>query len=215
MEDSQDKGAKMEDGMPRESCGLFDSCPKFCCGSCFLMYCCSDGQNKFDDDILSSDDRSLNWGEKGRKMAFEPDFDSDLSPGFAISVGIGVAIFVLFVVSIILSFMCPCCDLYEMCRRPRPSVVTSSTTVVHPAYPQQPSVPPGCPGAVYQGYPPMPVQPGVPAAPHPTQYPPPCPAQPTGPPAYNEAHPDGAGAPDPISQPPYNPANMDPLKAAY
>ncbi|XP_001375027.2 protein shisa-5 isoform X2 [Monodelphis domestica] len=202
-------------GVKGESCGFFDSCPKFCCGNCFLKYCCSDVQNKFDDDILCSDDRSLEWVEKDRKMTFEPDFDSGPSPGFAISVGIGTAIFVLFVVSIILCFTCSCCSLYKMCRRPRPSVVTTSTTVVHPAYPQQPNVPPVYPGAMYQGYQPMPVQPGMPAAPYPTQYPPPYLAQPTGPPAYNETHPAGAGAPYPVSQPPYNPAYMDPPKTTY
>lgn len=63
---------------------------------------------------------------------------------------------------------------------------TTATTVVHTPYPQPPSVPPSYPGPTYQGYHPMPPQPGMPAAPYPTQYPPPYPAQPMGPPAYHE-----------------------------
>lgn len=63
---------------------------------------------------------------------------------------------------------------------------TTSTTVVHAPYPQPPSVPPSYPGPSYQGYHPMPPQPGLAAAPYPTQYPPPYPAQPMGPPAYHE-----------------------------
>lgn len=63
---------------------------------------------------------------------------------------------------------------------------TTSTTVVHAPYPQPPSVPPTYPGPSYQGYHPVAPQPGMVAAPYPTQYPPPYPAQPTGPPAYHE-----------------------------
>lgn len=118
---------------------------------------------------------------------------------------------------------------------------TTATTVVHTPYSQAPSVPPSYPGPTYQGYHPMPPQPGMPAAPYPTQYPPPYLAQPMGPPAYHEtvageypyrlqlcrtpcshAHRQpvsslfsgGAAMPYPASQPPYNPAYMDPPKAA-
>lgn len=65
-------------------------------------------------------------------------------------------------------------------------VTNTTTTVVHTPYTQPASVAPTYPGPTYQGYHPMPPQPGVPAAPYPTQYPPPYLAQPTGPPAYHE-----------------------------
>ncbi|KAF6101089.1 shisa family member 5 [Phyllostomus discolor] len=104
--------------------------------------------------------------------------------GFGATVAVGVTIFVLFIVTIIACFTCSCCCLYKMCRRPRPVVTTTtSTTVVHAPYPQPPSVPPTYPGPSYQGYQPIAPQPGMVAAPYPTQYPPPYPAQPTGPPA--------------------------------
>lgn len=64
---------------------------------------------------------------------------------------------------------------------------TTTTTVVHTPYPQPQPVAPSYPGPTYQGYHPMPPQPGMPAAPYPTQYPPPYLAQPTGPPAYHES----------------------------
>ncbi|XP_074139143.1 protein shisa-5 isoform X2 [Sminthopsis crassicaudata] len=197
-----------------ESCGFFKSCPHFCCGNCIFKYCCSDVRKKFDDSDILCSDRSLEWEEKDEKMKFESDLDHNPPPGFGTFVGIGATIFVLIVVTIIFCLTCSCCCLYKMCRRPRPVVTTTSTTVVHSAYPQQQSVPPGYPGAMYQGYQPMPVQPGMPVAPYPTQYPPPYPAQPTGPPAYHEAQP-GAGAPYPISQPPYNPAYVEPPKTGY
>lgn len=65
---------------------------------------------------------------------------------------------------------------------------TTATTVVQVPYPQQPGVAPGYHGGYHAGYSPVPVQPqpGMPAAPYPTQYPPPYPTQPAGPPAYHE-----------------------------
>ncbi|XP_072510714.1 protein shisa-5 isoform X2 [Notamacropus eugenii] len=226
-------------GAKGERCGFLESCPDFCCGNCIIKYCCSDVLKKVDDsNILCSGDGSIEWEEKDEKMTF--DFDNSPPPGggegrpcltdpekiigsasacsgdkmgFGTFVGIGATIFVLIVVTIILCLTCSCCCLYKMCRRPRP-VVTTSTTVVHSAYPQTQGVPPGYPGAMYQGYQPMPVQPGMPVAPYPTQYPPPYPAQPTGPPAYHETQ-SGAGVPYPISQPPYNPAYVEPPKTAY
>ncbi|XP_023979533.1 protein shisa-5 isoform X3 [Physeter macrocephalus] len=134
---------------------------------------------------------------------------------FGTTVAVGLTIFVLSVVTIIICFTCSCCYLYKMCCRPRPVVTTTtSTTVVHSPYSQAPSVPPSYPGPTYQGYHAMPPQPGMPAAPYPTQYPPPYPAQPMGPPAYHETMAGGAAMPYPASQPPYNPAYMDPPKAA-
>nr|XP_044992374.1 protein shisa-5 isoform X2 [Jaculus jaculus] len=166
-------------------------CPDFCCGSCLNQYCCSDVLKK------------VEWD-----MCAEPDYR------FGATVAIGLTIFVLSVVTIIICLTCSCCCLYKMCRRPRPVVTTTtSTTVVHAPYPQPPSVPPSYPGPTYQGYHPMPPQPGMPAAPYPTQYPPPYPTQPMGPPAYHETFAGGAAAPYPASQPPYNPAYMDPPKA--
>ncbi|XP_028612529.1 protein shisa-5 isoform X3 [Grammomys surdaster] len=127
---------------------------------------------------------------------------------FGATVAIGVTVFVVFIATIIICFTCSCCCLYKMCCPSRRPVVTNTTTttVVHTPYPQPQPVAPSYPGPTYQGYHPMPPQPGMPAAPYPTQYPPPYLAQPAGPPAYHESL---AGA----SQPPYNPAYMDPPKA--
>uniref|UniRef100_A0A4X2L9U3 Shisa family member 5 n=1 Tax=Vombatus ursinus TaxID=29139 RepID=A0A4X2L9U3_VOMUR len=118
---------------------------------------------------------------------------------FGIFVGIGATIFVLTVVTIILCLMYPYCCLYKTCRRPRPVVMTTSTTVVHSAYPQQQGVPSSHPGAMYQGYQPTPVQPRMPVAPYPTQYPPPYPAQPTGPPGYHKTQ-SGKSCPFPVRE---------------
>ncbi|KAM5293246.1 protein shisa-5 [Ctenodactylus gundi] len=197
-------------------------CPDFCCGSCTNQYCCSDELKKF---VWTADDCAVPivrmpvpvepWEQLDSALKFRSTFDSDSMPGFGATVAIGLTIFVLSVVTIIICFTCSCCCLYKMCRRPRPVVTTTaSTTVVHAPYPQPPSVPPGYSGPTYQGYYPMPPQPGMPAAPYPTQYPPPYPAQPMGPPAYHETLAGGAPVPYPASQPPYNPAYMDPPKAA-
>ncbi|KAM9075724.1 protein shisa-5 isoform 2-T3 [Megaptera novaeangliae] len=169
-------------------------CPDFCCGTCYDQYCCSDVLKKF----------VWNGEECGVPEA-----------RFGTTVAVGLTIFVLSVVTIIICFTCSCCCLYKMCRRPRPVVTTTTaTTVVHTPYSQAPSVPPSYPGPTYQGYHSMPPQPGMPAAPYPTQYPPPYLAQPMGPPAYHETVAGGAAMPYPASQPPYNPAYMDPPKAA-
>ncbi|XP_063558997.1 protein shisa-5-like [Gorilla gorilla gorilla] len=137
------------------------------------------------------------------------------NPNEMLWVAISLTIFVLSVVTIIICFTCSCCCLYKMCRRPRP-VVTSITftTVVHAPYTQPPSVPPSYSGSSYQGYYPMLPQPGMTAAPYPTQYPPPYSAQPMGPRAYQETLAGGATAPYPMSQPPYNPAYIYVPKAA-
>ncbi|XP_023979532.1 protein shisa-5 isoform X2 [Physeter macrocephalus] len=169
-------------------------CPDFCCGTCFDQYCCSDVLKKF---VWNGEECGV------------------LEARFGTTVAVGLTIFVLSVVTIIICFTCSCCYLYKMCCRPRPVVTTTtSTTVVHSPYSQAPSVPPSYPGPTYQGYHAMPPQPGMPAAPYPTQYPPPYPAQPMGPPAYHETMAGGAAMPYPASQPPYNPAYMDPPKAA-
>uniref|UniRef100_A0A8C6QAU4 Protein shisa-5 n=1 Tax=Nannospalax galili TaxID=1026970 RepID=A0A8C6QAU4_NANGA len=187
-------------------------CPDFCCGSCSNQYCCSDVLKKvpWNEDICAEEARFSTQPETleqlGSALRFRSSFDSDPMSGFGATVAIGLTIFVLSVVTIIICFTCSCCCLYKMCRRPRPVVTTTtSTTVVHAPYPQPPSVPPSYPGPTYQGYHPMPPQPGMPAAPYPTQYPPPYPAQPMGPPTYHETL--------AASQPPYNPAYMDPPKA--
>ncbi|XP_013363064.1 PREDICTED: protein shisa-5 isoform X1 [Chinchilla lanigera] len=196
-------------------------CPDFCCGSCSNRYCCSDVRKRLvraEDGCAGPEDRvptpTEPWEQPGSALRFRSSFDSDPMSGFGATVAIGLTIFVLSVVTIIICFTCSCCCLYKMCRRPRPVVTTTTaTTVVHTPYPQPPSAPPSYPGPTYQGYHPMPAQPGVPAAPYPTQYPPPYPAQPMGPPAYHETFTGGAAAPYPASQPPYNPAYMDPPKA--
>ncbi|KAL8212396.1 UNVERIFIED_CONTAM: hypothetical protein K2H54_045274 [Gekko kuhli] len=139
---------------------------------------------------------------------------------FGTFVAIGVTLFVLFVVTVILCFTCSCCCLYKACRgtpAARPVVTTTTaTTVVQVPYPQQPGMTPGYHGGYHAGYSPVPVQPqpGMPAAPYPTQYPPPYPMQPAGPPAYHETM-AGAGVSHPTVQPPYNPAYMDPPKPSY
>lgn len=203
------------------------SCPDFCCGTCYSQYCCSDVLKKF----VWSQEGCLDWENSFARISehldraqenleqskkYLSDMDSDPMSGFGATVAIGVTIFVLFVVTIIVCFTCSCCCLYKMCRRPRPIVTnTTSTTVVHAPYPQPPSVLPSYPGPSYQGYQPMPLQPGMAAAPYPTQYPPPYPAQPMGPPAYHETLSGGAAVPYSASQPPYNPAYMEPPKAAH
>ncbi|XP_026954400.1 protein shisa-5 isoform X2 [Sagmatias obliquidens] len=188
-------GAHSEVCMVSAGHNLFPKfCPDFCCGTCYDQYCCSDVLKKF----------VWNGEECGVPEA-----------RFGTTVAVGLTIFVLSVVTIIICFTCSCCYLYKMCRRPRPVVTTTTaTTVVHTPYSQAPSVPPSYPGPTYQGYHPMPPQPGMPAAPYPTQYPPPYLAQPMGPPAYHETVAGGAAMPYPASQPPYNPAYMDPPKAA-
>ncbi|KAL2803895.1 protein shisa-5 isoform a precursor [Daubentonia madagascariensis] len=198
------------------------SCPDFCCGTCHDQYCCSDVLKKFvwNEERCAVPETSVPASmepleQLGSALRFRSSLDSDPMSGFGATVAIGLTIFVLSVVTIIICFTCSCCCLYKMCRRPRPVVTTTTaTTVVHAPYPQPPSVPPSYPGPTYQGYHPMPPQPGMPAAPYPTQYPPPYPAQPMGPPAYHETLAGGAAAPYPASQPPYNPAYMDPPKAA-
>ncbi|XP_040449079.1 protein shisa-5 isoform X3 [Falco naumanni] len=173
------------------------SCPNFCCGDCVHQYCCSNAFLKFDE---------------------EQQFQCYLLDGsFGTLIAIGVAVCGVIVVTIILCLTCSCCCLYKACRKPRPVVTTTSTTVVQAPYPQQQGVPPSYPVAPYQGYQPVAIQPqpGMPVAPYPTQYPPPYPMQPSGPPAYHETVAAGAGAPYPISQPPYNPAYVDPQKPTY
>ncbi|XP_055485536.1 protein shisa-5 [Psammomys obesus] len=211
-------------GAHGEICRSFDedslipgSCPDFCCGSCSNQYCCSDVLNRVQwngELCTEAEPRFPTYPEFLEPQAFRSSFDSDPMPGFGATVAIGLTIFVVFIATIIICFTCSCCCLYKMCRRPRPVVTnTTTTTVVHTPYPQPPSVAPSYPGPTYQGYHPMPPQPGMPAAPYPTQYPPPYLAQPTGPPAYHETLAGGSAAPYSASQPPYNPAYMDPPKA--
>ncbi|XP_074260010.1 protein shisa-5 isoform X2 [Saimiri boliviensis] len=198
-----------------------ESCPDFCCGTCYDRYCCSDVLKKFvwTEEGCSVPEASVPADvepveQLGSALRFRPGYDDPMS-GFGATLAVGLTIFVLSVVTIIVCFTCSCCCLYKTCRRPRPVVTTTtSTTVVHAPYPQPPSVPPSYPGPSYQGYHAMPPQPGMPAAPYPMQYPPPYPAQPMGPPAYHETLAGGAAAPYSASQPPYNPAYMDAPKAA-
>ncbi|XP_054834291.1 protein shisa-5 [Eublepharis macularius] len=198
------------------------SCPDFCCGTCTSRYCCSNLLQKFDEDHqLMCNEMSESMLEEpviGEAMKYRSDFDdwnAAQEKSFGTFVAIAVTLFVLFVVTIILCFTCSCCCLYKVCRRERRPVVTTTTatTVVQVPYPQQPGIAPGYHGGYRAEYSPVPVQPqpGVPAAPYPTQYPPPYPMQPAGPPAYHETM-AGAGASYPATQPPYNPAYMDPPK---
>uniref|UniRef100_A0A7N9CM77 Protein shisa-5 n=1 Tax=Macaca fascicularis TaxID=9541 RepID=A0A7N9CM77_MACFA len=77
-----------------------ESCPDFCCGTCYDQYCCSDVLKKFV------------W-TKERCAVPEARFGATLA--------VGLTIFVLSVVAIIICFTCSCCCLYKTCRRPRPS----------------------------------------------------------------------------------------------
>uniref|UniRef100_A0A8C6G9U6 Protein shisa-5 n=5 Tax=Mus TaxID=862507 RepID=A0A8C6G9U6_MUSSI len=173
-------------------------CPDFCCGSCSNQYCCSDVLRKIqwnEEMCPEPESRFSTPAEEtpehlGSALRFRSSFDSDPMSGFGATVAIGVTIFVVFIATIIICFTCSCCCLYKMCCPQRPVVTnTTTTTVVHAPYPQpQPQpVAPSYPGPTYQGYHPMPPQPGMPAAPYPTQYPPPYLAQPTGPPPYHES----------------------------
>ncbi|XP_049633386.1 protein shisa-5 isoform X3 [Suncus etruscus] len=213
-------GAHSEFCMTSGGNGFLEYCSYYCCGTCSDQYCCQDKAHQ----APSPESCALESNSVADAVNIEPreqlgtalkfSMDSDPMPGFGATVAIGLSIFVLSVVTIIICFTCSCCCLYKMCRRPPPVVTTTtSTTVVHAPYPQPPSVPPSYPGPTYQGYHPMPPQPGMPAAPYPTQYPPPYPAQPMGPPAYHETLSGGAAMPYHASQPPYNPAYMDPPKA--
>ncbi|XP_062486650.1 protein shisa-5 isoform X2 [Pezoporus occidentalis] len=162
-----------------------------------LQYCCSNAFLKFDE---------------------QQQLQCNLLDGsFGTLAAIGVAVCAVIIITIILCLTCSCCCLYKACRRPRPVVTTTSTTVVHAPYPQQQGASPNYQVAPYQGYQPVaiPPQPGMPVAPYPAQYPPPYPVQPSGPPAYCETVAAGAGAPYPVSQPPYNPAYVDPQKLTY
>ncbi|XP_053153779.1 protein shisa-5 [Hemicordylus capensis] len=195
-------------------------CPDFCCGICTYRYCCSETSLQLDEDdqlkcnLQPSERTDLPVMGEAMKLR---DYDWEYSPpSFGTFLGIGIALFVLFMVIVILCFTCSCCCLYKACRSPRRPVVTNTTTttVVQVPYPQQSGPPPGYPTGAYQGYNPLPVQPqpGMPVAPYPTQYPPPYPTQPVGPPAYHETM---AGAGIPVTQPPYNPAYMDPPKPSH
>ncbi|XP_057560531.1 protein shisa-5 isoform X2 [Hippopotamus amphibius kiboko] len=213
-------------------------CPDFCCGTCYDQYCCSDVLKKFmwNGEECDVPEASVPINveppeQLGSTLKFRSSLDSDSMSGFGTTVAVGLTIFVLSIVTVIICFTCSCCCLYKMCRRPRRKhthphsphcdplcaavvTTTTATTVVHTPYTQPPNVPPSYPGPTYQGYHSVPPQPGMPAAPYPTQYPPPYPAQPMGPPAYHETMAGGAAMPYPASQPPYNPAYMDPPKAA-
>uniref|UniRef100_A0A6J0TZ68 Protein shisa-5 n=1 Tax=Pogona vitticeps TaxID=103695 RepID=A0A6J0TZ68_9SAUR len=202
---------------------LDTTCEVFCCGNCNNQYCCSDPSKEFNayDQLMchfQPSESSTYPPILGKPMKFGTYVDDWRPPGpSGTIIAVGVSIFILFIVTIVVCFTCSCCCLYNACRRsPRPVVTTtSSTTVVQVPYPQQPGVPAAYPVGGYQGYNPLPVQPqpGIPAAPYPTQYPPPYVAQPSGPPAYHETMAAGAGAP--TTQPPYNPAYMDPTKHSY
>uniref|UniRef100_A0A8D0G676 Protein shisa-5 n=1 Tax=Sphenodon punctatus TaxID=8508 RepID=A0A8D0G676_SPHPU len=202
------------------------SCPEFCCGTCNNRYCCTNYLYKFYEaehhlcNMLAERTSQL---VREEALMYRTDFNDDWTPSFPIAAVIGVVLFVAFIVLIIACFTCSCCCLYQMCRKPRPVVTTSTTTtVVQVPYPQQQGTPAGYPAArypaaPYQGYYPVPAQPqpGMPVAPQPTSYPPPYPVQPSGPPAYHETVAAGAGTPYPISQPPYNPAYMDAQNSTY
>ncbi|XP_073717864.1 uncharacterized protein [Misgurnus anguillicaudatus] len=170
----------------------------YCCGTCNNRYCC---RNVFD---------SLDQNFCKIKRVTNP------------------VIGVVGVIAVVSCCCCSYCCLHKMCRKPRPVVETSTTTVVNtPCDIQQPPVQDG----QYPPYQPVPTQPPYGGQPYPAQpyAQEPYPAQPYAPghpPPYQTAgpgYPNSQAAypptqegfapmpqPTDTSKPPYNPAFMQP-----
>ncbi|XP_062392961.1 protein shisa-5-like [Sardina pilchardus] len=78
-----------------------------------------------------------------------------------------IIIAVIFIGLVVFCCVCPCCCLYQMCRKPRPAVISNTHTVVvvnNPVPSQAPHHAP-VPAQQYPGYQPVPMQhwPGAPA----------------------------------------------------
>uniref|UniRef100_A0A1A8GGW3 Shisa homolog 5 n=1 Tax=Nothobranchius korthausae TaxID=1143690 RepID=A0A1A8GGW3_9TELE len=160
---------------------------QFCCGSCLNRECCPVPFRRLSDDYqakCSNNGKPLPPDNNGKSLT-----TTSLIPVVISSVIVFLAILIL-----ICCCVCPCCCLYSLCRKPRPVVATTHTTVV--TSPLQP-------------YQPMPVQPGydtqdMPTLPHQEQ-------QFTPPPTYQEA----TGPAYPPQPMPYSQAAYDPGQPAY
>ncbi|XP_051551020.1 protein shisa-5-like [Myxocyprinus asiaticus] len=194
---------------------------QFCCGTCDDRYCCSNVAKILTED--AQDSCFFNY--------------NNIKP---IAIGVTVAGVAVIVSFFFICCVCPCCCLYKMCRKPRP-VMGATTTTVITQYPQQPVIQ----GAQYPPYQPAPPQSGYGTQPAYGGQP-----MPTGPyqgqpyvagpvPPYQEA--GGPGYPVPYSQaaypehppvqpgfthpppptdyssnqPTYNPSYVDPPKIGY
>ncbi|XP_048877815.1 protein shisa-5-like [Brienomyrus brachyistius] len=141
--------------------------PQFCCGSCSNRYCCSIPDLEFDDD-------DQDQCESPRNMS------SDVSAVAGSVVGL-----VILITVIVSCCLCPCCCLYNMCRKPRPVATTHTTTVMQTAYVAPPAPVQTNQGGPYPGYQHVPIAaPGVQPMP-PVQYPT-QPYPPAGPPPYQD-----------------------------
>ncbi|TRZ01623.1 hypothetical protein DNTS_022975 [Danionella cerebrum] len=173
----------------------------------------------------------------------DDDCISYITSSGSIAVGISVSLFVLFIIFIIICCVCPCCCIYKMCRKPRPVMGATTTTVVTTQYPQQPMVQ----GGQYPSYQPIPPPsgysgtPGYGATPMPTgpyqgqpyaAGPPPpyqeagnqaaydgrqaaYPMQPPAQPGFTQPPPTDYSATQPAYNPAYNPAYVEPPKQGY
>ncbi|KAJ7994449.1 hypothetical protein DPEC_G00249380 [Dallia pectoralis] len=185
---------------------------QYCCGSCEYSYCCSSYFLELNQDQCEY---------RNKKMTF---YNSDtLTISFSV-VGVIIALIIF-----ICCCVCPCCCCYNMCRKPRPVVTTTThTTVVNTQFPQQP-VQSYQGGPQYPSYQPLPShqaycaqpQAGYPSGPPmPTAAGPPMPTtagyqappfQPGPPPPYQEA---GPGYPPAIPVP-YSHAAFSPGQPSY
>uniref|UniRef100_A0A1A7YDT7 Shisa homolog 5 n=1 Tax=Iconisemion striatum TaxID=60296 RepID=A0A1A7YDT7_9TELE len=172
----------------------------FCCGTCTSRECCSSSYRQLSED---AQDRCYNNGKTFSSTSLVPVVASSVV-GF------------LAVLILICCCVCPCCCLYSVCRKPRPVVATTHTTVVTSIpqqYPQQPTAvampPQPYQATQYQPYQPTPVQPGygtqgMPTSPYQGQQLPP-------PPTYQEA----TGPAYPPQLMPYSQAAYGPGQPAY
>ncbi|XP_064823500.1 protein shisa-5 isoform X2 [Oncorhynchus masou masou] len=185
----------------KQYCGILQGC----CGTCENRYCCSNIFNQM--------------GTSEQSSCF---FSSSRSSTFIIWPLIAIP--VILVIIFISCCVCPCCCMYNMCRKPRPVIATTShTTVVNTQFTQQPQQPiqPYQGGPQYPAYQPVPVQPGYGAQPQPGYgggQPMPTalgyqgqPFQPGPPPPYQET----GSAYHPAIQAPYSQAGFNPGQPSY
>nr|AAI24280.1 Si:dkey-42i9.6 protein [Danio rerio]AAI64597.1 Si:dkey-42i9.6 protein [Danio rerio] len=164
---------------------------QFCCGNCDDRYCCSNPLSKLTED--QQDD-----------CFFSNDFNKP------IVVGVTITGIVLLIIVFIVCCVCPCCCIYKMCRKPRPVMGATTTTVVSTQCIQQPVVQ----GGQYPPYQPIPPQSGYSGAPGYGATPMPK--------APYQGHPYAAGPPPPYQEAggpgypvPYSQAAFDGGQASY
>nr|XP_023996497.1 protein shisa-5-like isoform X2 [Salvelinus alpinus] len=104
----------------KQYCGVFQEC----CGTCENRYCCING-----------------YGQMGKSEQSSCFFSSSSSSS-TFTIWPFITIPVIFLIILISCCLCPCCCLYNMCRKPRPVIATTShTTVVKHQFTQQPQQP--------------------------------------------------------------------------